>query len=310
MFRLTTHKQKTKLNKDAERIIKILRENRMINVSSALSLGWNMTNIPAVSYLLLHYDEILGLLNYDDITIFQSTNIINAFTETTKTEISIPYHIPKYNLYNVGNICHLNSCVSMLSSMSSLVEQMNYLKDTSKDFNLINQYILNSYAEVDLNVKLIFDIMSVLNITPLMFEEATETMKKILRILYENGIEKSTVFFWDSTDEFYDTKETFGSKIEHFKPKYLIVNTHDSNSLLDYDTNKCNLQTFKTKSIDYKLISLIAYYPGHFVSLFRVNDNLYKVINDLSDRFEQKFVSAETIYSDNGSHVMACYMSN
>lgn len=310
MFTVITHKQKNTYDVDAMEFIQMLNNNGLHHLSAALLSHVNIENLPAVSYLLHSYDMVGEEINFYDYEYFRSVNIIKLFTEQVKQSISVPYHIPKYNLAHIGQICHLNSCISMLSSMTILIKEMNYLKNVSQPFKTINQYILNSYSEVDLHLNLIKELMDYLKLNFSYFEEATETMKKILRILYKNGINKSTVFYWDSTDEFHNTNGKLGSKIYHFKPKYLLVNVHDLNSLLDYDTHKVKIRTFNVKECRYKLLSLISYYPGHFVSMFYMDDgrNVWKIINDLNDRFKEEYSITESIFTDDGSHVLACYL--
>lgn len=333
IFSLTIRTQKQTLTPDALLIIQILNENNLGTLASSLFSHKYILNLPAISYLVSNYDRILNAIKIRKKE-FQSINAVEAFTKKTRYEVVDDLHIPTFNLYHYGASCHLNSCINILSSLSHLILEMNHLRNTSETFNLINTYILNSFSEVDLNVNLLKVLALHLNLNINNFEEAPETMKTILRILYENGVSKTTIFYWDSTDEFQDEgegkkkdvescddgnkdegkkdkiqdDESFGDKICHYNPKYLLMNVHDMNCLLNYDTDKVKAESFNTKNNHYRLTSLISYNSFHFVSMFIYDDNLFKVCDDLSNRFEQKFISSKKVFSNGDSHVVACYM--
>ena len=326
IFSLTIRTHKQNLTSDAVIIIQILNENNLNNLASSLLTHKTIHNLPAISYLVSNYNRILNSIR-NRAEEFRSISVVDAFTRKTRYEVFDDIHIPNFNLYHYGASCYINSCINMLSSLTHLILEMNRLHDTSETFNTINTYILNSFSEIDLNVNLLNVLANQLNFNINNFEEATETMKTLIRILYENGVSKSTIFYWDSSDEFQDEvevvsevvsddvqhaqtvkSESFGDKICRYNPKYLIVNVHDMNCLLNYDTDKLKAVSFNTKNNHYALRSLISYNSAHFVSMFIYDDNLFKVCDDLKGRFEQTFISLKKVFSNSDSHVLACYM--
>lgn len=323
MFKITSHVPKKVFSVDAINFLNILRKHKLGKISNALANNYCLNNVPPLTFVLMHYNNILGHIhNKTDSDFIKSFDIISNFSTKTYQNIYLPYHIPKFNLFHIGSICHLNSCLSILSSLTELIKEINeiVLRESipnssnvciSKGFKILNQYLINSYSQIDLNPNLLFELISVLNINPNELGEASETMKKILRVLYENGIKKSTILFWDSTDEFYDSDLSLGAKISHLNPKYLIVNSQDMNTLFDLNTDKIKIKHFNVPDKKgYALISLASFYSNHIVSVFNIDNNTFKIINDLHDRYHEETIDSKTLFTDKGSHVLACYLSD
>lgn len=321
MFKITSHIPKKDFSADAINFLNILRKHKLCKISHALANNYCLNNVPPLTFVLMHYNNILKRIHdKKDFDFIKSFDVISNFSIKTYQNIHLPYHIPKFNLFHIGSICHLNSCLSMLSSLTELIKEINEIIScestsnsnnvcTSKSFKILNQYLINSYSQIDLNPNLLFDLISVLKINPNKLEEAPETMKKILRILYDNGIKKSTILFWDSTDEFYNSDLSLGDKISYINPKYLIVNSQDMNTLFDFNTDKIKIKHFNVPNKkSYTLISLLSFYFNHIVSAFNIDNNKFKIINDLHDRYHEEIIDSKTLFTDKGSHVLACYL--
>lgn len=322
MFKVTSHISKKEFSTHAINFLNILHRHKLNKISDALVNNSCLGNVPALTYVLMHYDDILSHIHdKTDVDFIKSFDIITNFSTKIYQNINLPYHIPKFNLFHIGSICHLNSCLSILSSLTELIKEMNeiILRESklnnsiciSKSFKILNQYLINSYSQIDLNPNLIFELISILNINPNELEEASETMKKILRILYENGIKKSTILFWDSTNEFENSDDPLGTKISRLNPKYLIVNSQDMNTLFDLNTDKVKIRHFDIPNKkSYTLISLASFYLNHIVAAFNIGNNMFKIIDDLHDRYQEKIIDSETLFTERGSHVLACYLSD
>lgn len=322
MFKVTSRIPRKEFSTHAINFLNILRRHKLSKISNALANNSCLGNMPALTFVLMYYDNILERIHdKTDVDFIKSFDVISNFSTKIYQNINLPYHIPKFNLFHIGSICHLNSCLSILSSLTELIKEMNEIIlhepklnnniCVSKSFKILNQYLINSYSQIDLNPNLLFELISILDINPDELEEASETMKKILRILYEGGIKKSTILFWDSTDEFENSEDSLGTKISRLNPKYLIVNSQDMNTLFDFDTDKVKIRHFDIPNKNgYTLISLASFYLNHIVAAFNIGNNTFKIIDDLHDRYQEEIIDSETLFTDQGSHVLACYLSD
>lgn len=311
MLIVDSYVPKKSLSRDANIFLNILCSNKLNNIANCLVNDYCMSNIPALTFVLTNFDRIVNhISNKNDIEFVKHLDIVSNFLTKEHKSLTFPYHIPKYNLYHVGAICHLNSCISMLSSLTYLIKEMENISlfkkfIVSDNFKKIYQYILNSYSRVDLNINYIFEVISSLNIDPNIFGEATETMKKLIRILYKNGISKSVVLFWDSSEEF----GSLSDEINKFHPRYIIINSHDMNTIFDIDTDKVKIKEFEVSNKNkYTLISFVSFYLNHFVTVFKYDNFTYKINNDLHTRYHIEMVNSNVLFRDNSSHVLACYM--
>ena len=322
MFITKSFEPSEDLTVECSELFDILTKYKMNKLVEALEQNKCIGGLPAASFLYHKRDSILkSITDEKDAEFVKDFDVIDNFITATNKIIRGPIHIPEFNMYHFGAICHLNACMSLLSSLTLLVREMNNIVRTNNSpassadfdkFKLITQYINNSYSRIDLNLGVIHSLLIALNINPYSTEESTETMKSIMKILYANVIHMSTVFFWDSSDEFYDEPNTtLGNKINTISPIYLIVNAHDMNTLFDYETDKVKIKAFNVQeSKRYTLSSLIAYYANHLVSMFSVNDDKFKIINDLNTRYTEEYIDSDTLFDDDSSHVLACYLSD
>lgn len=311
MLMVESYVPKKSLSRDANIFLNILCSNKLNNIANSLVNDYCMSNIPALTFVLTNFDRIVNhISNKNDIEFVKHLDIVSNFLTKEHKSLTFPYHIPKYNLYHVGAICHLNSCISMLSSLTYLIKEMENISlfkkfIVSDNFKKIYQYILNSYSRVDLNINYIFEVISSLDINPNIFGEATETMKKLIRILYKNGISKSIVLFWDSSEEF----GSLSDEINKFHPRYIIINSHDMNTIFDIDTDKVKIKEFEVSNKNkYTLISFVSFYLNHFVTAFKYDNFTYKINNDLHTRYHIEMVNSNVLFRDDSSHVLACYM--
>ena len=166
-------------------------------------------------------------------------------------------------------------------------------------------------------------------------DESTETMKKILRPLYLSELSLSTVFYWDSSDEFYKKSElnhSLSTKLSELKPLYFLCNVHDFNSLYNVDSVHVELQEFdvvtnttepnkniilseqpietKQKVATYFLRSYIIYSGGHYICVFvngDFNEGKLIVRNDLHGRYQNEETRVGNTFIPSSQHVLACY---
>ena len=262
------------------RCIGILRKN---NLEPLLKTFFNLLNngLPSITFFLLKYDDICrNIQNPDDYLFFRKFDIIPMIVEKKPVELTFPIFIPRYNLLHMGNICHFNSCINVLSSLTGLINELSGLK-THEKLNEVTdallQYILNSHSFVDLNPGLLIKILDALHVSLTNMDEANESMKKIMRQFYAVGVSLNTVFYWDSTDEFYKKKELthqLSTKLSELKPMYFLCNNHDFNSIYNIDSHMIELQSFDVTDehnkplVSYALSSFIIFNSNHYTSAF------------------------------------------
>lgn len=216
--------------------------------------------------------------------------------------------IPQFNLLHYGNICHLNVCLNILSSLFELVFAMNLIKHPSPPFKILRQYITNGLSPVDLHPNLIFDVMSICKINPVRLEESEETFKKLMHVLY-TGLNRKLIFFWDSSDTFVDAEDkslSMRDVVGKYQPKYLIVNAQDFNIVNEIDSTTTVPLTFATHGMAYNLSSIVISLPSHFISAFKQDDSsLFVVRNDLNHRFHDETIDVSEIKH---TITLACYV--
>lgn len=286
--------------------------------------------MPSVTYFLLKYDDVSkNIEDPDDFIFFRKFDVIPFIVDKRPIDLVVPVQIPHYNLLHVGNICHFNSCINILSSMTLLIAKLadlnkSYkLKETAKN---IYQYLLNAHSYIDLNPSLLLSIASELKIPMGVMEEATETMKKLMSCLYASGLPLEETFFWDSTDQFYKQNELthqLSTKLSELKPDYFLCSIHDFNSIYNIDSRTIELQAFDVTDDDnkvlvsYTLSSFIMFNASHYVSAFispapekgSNGEQLFNitVLNDLNHRYDIHTVPIS--YAFRGwQHVLGCYV--
>ena len=285
--------------------------------------------VPSITYFLLKYDDVShNIADPDDFVFFRKFDIIPFIVTKRPVTLKLPVQIPPYNLLHIGNICHFNSCINMLSSLTLLIADLSKLRKSEKLSPIANnifQYLLNAYSCIDLNPSLLLKIISTLHISLSAMEEATETMKKIISALYSSGIELTNTFFWDSTDKFYKQKEmnhSLSTKLTELKPCYFLCNIHDFNSVYGIDSSTIELQSFDITDengenvTSYTLTSFIMFSNNHYVCAFikpsqrksQSGDPTFdvEIRNDIQNRYASAGGPIE--YAFKGyQHVLGCY---
>ena len=269
-------------------------------------------NMPAISTFMLYLNNIRYASNENDIRYvdknikkFIDTFVIKEVKDIRPADVLIP----RFNLYHHGNICHLNVCINLLSSMYYLIEPMANFTDIGVEFDLLRKCLLNSLGPIDLNPKLIINLMQLLKIDPSDLMEADVTFKKIMNILKQK-FKTNMIFFWDTTDTFLDDPEdkklSVGDLIDKYHPKYLVVDTQDFNVILDIEVDTYTPHEFNTSNNKYVLTSMVISMPAHFISAFKVDDtNKFIVRDDLQHRFHDSFIDVLQIRN---TIVLSCYV--
>ena len=283
--------------------------------------------IPTLSHFLLNYDSIIQrIIDPNDRETFMLIDIPPLMINKKPIELVQPIQIPRYNLLHFGMNCHFNSCINILSSLTDLLIELAVLCKSKQLTPIglnIYQHLLNTLSYLDLNPRLGLTILQSLHINPNIINESTETMKSLMRELYNSGVSLSTVFFWDSTDEFYKKTElthTFSNKLSELKPKYVLCNVHDFNSIYDIDEQQIDLEGFDVldeygnPECSYTLSSFSIFMSAHYITAFMIpvvdeyKNRYIEVKNDLSSRCDSVIKQYAWAFNKPFQHTLCCYV--
>lgn len=211
-----------------------------------------------------------------------------TLTESLRTIKEI-VSIPQYNLPHIGSVCHFNVCINLLSAMIVLLREMERVSTTSNDisFQMLKQYLINSFSEVDTNPNLLRELMVSMSLNPSTVQEAPDTMKRLLKIIYNNGISKNLVYYWDSTNDFVTDEEkklSIHQLVCKYRPLYLLVNVQEFNTVMAIQNPLIEVLSFSIQKFLYTLKGVVVRPPGHFYSAFRTDSKHYEIRDDLLSR--------------------------
>ena len=300
--------ENTKILKKAETIFsKYLRNDFLLQLVHSEYIN----DIPAVTYYFIKEDELNKQLGGE----LKGLNLPDVLLTSEDLILPVPTAIPPYNLLHIGSVCHFNSCINILCSLTHLLDKMFVLcfKDGGKDksFELLTEYCAMAYSKVDINPKILVKLMMSLGINVSTIGEGCDTMKVIMRCLYKNGITIHDVFFWDCSDEFYkkdDMKMGFGQRLIEVNPRYLLMNVHDFNIVNEVDSYLIPAFNFKAGMLPVSLKSIMVYQPGHyFTAFFTSPTNTHvKILNDINRRYDEEIVETAEIFNPFLQHTLAC----
>ncbi len=215
-----------------------------------------------IIYLKTHYNDLFRLLTEERIVKIPMVTEQCSLRNVT---------IPMYNMLHVGNICHLNTSLNILSSLIGYIYD---LKDSSDPMvNILVETLISSFSEIDPTPNNIHMLISHLGIDMNQFEEADDTMKMLMKILYKQiGFDR--ILYWDSIDTFLnkdDKKLSFNQLVDKYKPRVLIVNNQDFCVVTDNDDGLRNVRRdyITEQGLKYTVSSCILHCISHFISVFR-----------------------------------------
>lgn len=323
--------------------IRIFKTYKIDGILKNIANNVTYTNgTPTITYLILKLADITKVVtNPDDYLFCTRFSIREQLVKTKPLTLTTPFMIPRYNLFHIGSICHFNACISILTSLTTVTHQLSIICQQETTLPIVRdlyQYILNSCSFLDLRPDLLPQILMSLNISFSKADEATETMKKMLKLFYFSGLPKSTLYYWDTADEFHNSSnaQTLSAKLEELKPLYFMCNVHDFNSIYNIDSKHVELQSFdvvhdpripsnevlnstdeRVRKINpkpvlsYQLICYTIYSNGHYVSAFvkgNPNDETLVIKNDLSNRYINEETKNGNTFKPYQEHTLACYL--
>lgn len=261
-------------------------------------------SLPLVTYILFNMDDIIATSNRE-----HGNNVINhdsimRFVDmfiTRKSEIlpSAMYYIPKFNLHHYGNICHLNTCLLMISSLYELLVALNAIEDDkiTHGVDVLRSILMASYSPVDVQPCNLLELIRILKIDISQIIPAEETMFQLINII-EPVVSKNLILNWDFAHHCLpdkaDTDLTINQIIDKYAPLYLLVNGQDFNVATDVSMNNQFIPTYSTGNHLYKLSSVIVHMGAHFINIFMKNDECI-VKDDLVHRYRSSNIDITRI---------------
>ena len=257
-------------------------------------LGYRFKKQPLISILLMNRDKLkqesrLLFGEQHCLTDAYIDRFVNMFVMREVKRIpQCDYFIPKHNLFHAGEICHLNVCINVLSSLWHLVNHINSInpQTLSDSMTILKEIIFNSYSQIDMNMSLIYRLINILGVNPREHEWADETMTKIMKIIYEIT-DINFMMYWDSRQLFVPQDEkdiNVHQFIDNHHPKYLLLNNQDFNFECNVESIDEFQMEYTTEHYQYRLSSLILHLGAHFISAFRTSDDSFELKDDLFHR--------------------------
>lgn len=289
---------------------KLLRE-LFIDPSLHRKLALNKgISTQALGTLRIWINDNVRYMNHREQTIsFDAIDhIVELFTHEVETDIpDVGFMIPPYNVFHYGNICHLNVCINLITSMITVARDILCASEEElhEDPKLIaiQNIVRTSFDEVDINPLMVYELMECFNITMDDIVDATFTMNQ----LYQSFSELLTddVMKWWGTSivngiEDIPTKESFDETTE----RYIIMETQFLVPILNI-TNGIPY-TINIGGHPYEMFALVVHNGPHFTTLFRNGTSeTFTVRNDMCHR---EYTSNIHISSLIGTVVMNAYI--
>lgn len=267
------------------------------------------TYIPPITELMIKLNDLQNLSLEDKAFIKENTfKLLMLFVKTQKRYLD--YEKPftcnsiinsLYNYRHFGNICHLNCCLNILSSLSKLLVKYYNSEDiTNLEFKILLHEILGNLSPIHPNPDNINTLIKILGINSNAMLESAETFKSIMKILY-NFVALDEIFYWDCSEPFTPKEHKllpFVKILSIIQPDILIVNNQDFNVVNEIDdAGRCCLEfvcSTENDNIKYVLTSIIVNIGAHFISILRLNPHEQNTFgvgalhDDLLNRFDVK----------------------
>ena len=117
-----TYKQDDEITKDDIEILKehktIFEKYGMLKLFKSLLKADYINGLPAMTYYNLRIEDILNqIVDPNEIEFVKSYPIDLISLKETPIQLNSLYIAPRYNLLHIGNICHFNVCINILSSL-------------------------------------------------------------------------------------------------------------------------------------------------------------------------------------------------
>lgn len=263
----------------------------------------NSSTTPTITSIQLCLDRIHSACSVtNSIYIHRNLNdLLNKFI--MKTELHIPcqdYIMPRYNIYHPDNICHLNVCLNVLSSLFHVVHALSHVDSSHGDHQILFDCLINSYSDIDIKPTMNLTLINHLHISPSSFHEAADTFIRLINMLHEL-FDESLITYWDTHGSC--CKNTFDKSllckeyVNKHKPKYLIVNAQDFNVINNVESITKPIVKYYVNDLHYILTSLIISTGNHFISAFRMSNDsdVFLIHDDMKHRYDKSYIDINNL---------------
>lgn len=293
-----------------DRIVNALTSINLKHIADCLVSNDTINGRTAAEVIINLRHDIARVVADDDRELFDITTLVEGLTEKDSVTLTMPFNIPCYNLPHHGNCCHISVCINVLSSMTYVLAKMVSMDDLSATCKELMTCILNAYSMVDIDAKAVKRLMKLIDIDVDKMEEADVTMRKLVSVMNDTGMDQNIVSYWDATNEIM-----LGDMLKTVTPLYLLANAMDVNTLFDVKSKKVYMLEFSVKGDDgekiakYRCVSVIVHIGNHFVTVFVDNGERYRLMDDMRGRFDVvDFDGMEMFMKIGDAHVVVCYM--
>lgn len=292
-----------------DRVVNALTSINLKHVADGLVRNDTVNGRTAAEVIINLRHDIARAVADGDRELFDIATLVEGLTEKDSVTLTMPYNIPYYNLPHYGNCCHVSACINVLSSTTYVLAKMVTADGLTDECKALMTCILNAYSMVDIDAKAVMRLMKLVGIDASVMEEADVTMRKLVKVMNDAGMDVKVVSYWDATNEM-----SLGDMLKTVTPLYLLVNAMDVNTLFDVESRKVYMLEFSVKDDDggcvarYKCVSVIVHMGNHFVTVF-IDDGKYRLMDDMRGRFDViDFDGIDAFMGIGDAHVVACYM--
>lgn len=293
-----------------DRVVNALTSINLKHIADGLVSNDTVNGRTAAEVIINLRHDIARAVADDDRNLFDIVTLVEGLTEKDSVTLTMPFNIPYYNLPHYGNCCHISACINVLSSTTYVLAKMVTANELTEECKALMTCILNAYSMVDIDAKAVLRLMKLIGINVHEMEEADVTMRKLVNVVNDAGMDTKVVSYWDATNEM-----SLGDVLKTVTPLYLLANAMDVNTLFDVESKKVYMLEFSVKDDEgecaakYRCVSVIVHVGNHFVTVFIDDEDGYRLMDDMRGRFDViDFDGMDTFMGIGDAHVVACYM--
>lgn len=279
--------------------VTILRRAGFTDLAYAIQSATNIDGMSVADYINAYADEINPVISHkivDDIR-----RVIPYVTPSTADTEIIPVHIPEYNMKQIGNNCHFNVCILLVSMMARVVDKIMRSINDTPEIHLLRSVIGETYNERCQRPSDVIKLMELLGIDIGTSCIINLTIRDVIGLVHscryidtvdgvpiEKIINSHDVCLW----LYSERHPTVEDAVREFRPEYLIVEVQQDNVNVGNDTPKTDRIRFTTAVSDteeytYTMMGLIVgvyEHGGHFRLISTTNRVEGRIYDDLLER--------------------------
>lgn len=279
--------------------VTILKRAGFTDLAYAIQCATNIDGMSVADYINAYADEINPVISHKIVSDIR--RVIPYVTPSNSDRQLIPVHVPEYNMKQIGNNCHFNVCILLVSMMACVVEKIMRAINDTPEIHLLRSVIGETYNERCQRPSDVIKLMELLGIDIGKSCIINYTIRDVIWLVHscryidtvdgvptEKTIDNHDVCLW----LYSDRHPTVEDAVREFRPEYLIVEVQHDNINVGNDTPKTNRIEFAvavsdTEEYSYTMMGLIiTVYEngGHFRLIATTNCIEGRIYDDLLER--------------------------